>query len=241
MNTQERGVGPATDGTDGQPDPWVELEARIRGLDDVLSVVLITDEVGEPYEAQIFTAPDSDVTGIEGRVRGLVDQDPALPDAVDITVLAVASAPAPERRAARPTAGADGSPGRVEIDRVVAASTKARSAIQVILAYGDRRAGGFARDGTGAQGVKLAAQATVDAVEDLLDRPGWLRVLGTGVGEQFGRPTVTVLVGTSDEGGVEMLGAVSPRDLPDHEAAVRATLDAVNRQIARHLPADQER
>ncbi len=237
MNAQESGVDPLTD---GQPDPWVALEARIRGLDDVLSVVLITDEAGEPYEAQVFTAPDGDVSGIQGRVRGLVEQDPALPDDVDITVLAVASTAASKRRAAGPTARADASRGRVEIHRVVAASTKERSAVQVILAYGGRRAGGFARDGTGAQGLNLAAQATVDAVEDLLDRPGWLRLLGTDVGERFGRPTVAVLVGTNDEGGAELLGAISPRDLPRHEAAVRATLDAINRQIALHLPPDQE-
>lgn len=227
--------------TESRLDPWVGLEARIRGLDDVLSVVLITDEVGEPYEAQIFTTPDGDVTAIERRVRGLVGEDPALPDEVDITVLAVASSAVAERPARRSAGRADRTQGRVEIHRVVAASTKERSAVQVILAYGARRAGGFARNETGAHGLRLAAQATVDAVEDLLDRPGWLRLVDTGVSDHLGRPTVTVIVGTSDQRGAELTGAISPGDLPYHEAAVRATLDAINRQIALHLPPDEER
>ncbi|MBW3561640.1 MAG: hypothetical protein KY437_04005 [Actinobacteria bacterium] len=217
-------------------DPWLGLEHRLHAWDEVIAVTFLTDELGEPSEIQVFTEHDADVGVVRQRVTELLRGSPSLPSDIPVAVLALA--PKRQGDAARPRAVAVGTrPAgrRVEIRRVVAASAKERSAVQVILGYADRRASGFARNGVGPWGVSLAAQATIDAVETLLGRPGWLRLVGAAVEERFGRSVVAVLIDTSDDESVELLGATSASEVPFHEAAVQATLDAVNRQIALRL------
>lgn len=223
-------------------DEWLEVESRIRGLDGVVAVTLLTDELGEPSEVQVFTAPTVDTGRLREEIAHILRVELPGPQ-IELAVLALSAdvreepaVLATERRARI----ADDIAQRVEIRRVLAASVKDRSAVQVILGHRGRQASGFARDGMGRRGVELAARATVDAVESLLGRPGWLQLLGAVVGQEFGRSTITVLVSTNGPEASELMGATVSGELPFHEAAVRATLDAINRQVALHLP-DQER
>jgi hypothetical protein len=77
--------------------------------------------------------------------------------------------------------------------------------------------------------VAVVTEATLRAVSELT--PGAeFSLVEASVQELVGRQAVVVLLREPD--GRELLGAVLVRDAPVSEAAVRATLDAINRRLS---------
>ncbi|MGH2735845.1 MAG: hypothetical protein ACRDKZ_09715, partial [Actinomycetota bacterium] len=100
----------------------------------------------------------------------------------------------------------------------------------VSLREGGNEVTGRARGELGSGQLGVIAAATLQAVGRLVTGPGFTPV-EVGEVHLFGRDAVVALV--VEEGGPEMLGAVLVRHGSVSEAAVRATLDAVNRRLQR--------
>ncbi|HXF82624.1 MAG TPA: diguanylate cyclase [bacterium] len=125
---------------------------------------------------------------------------------------------------------------RVVIRRVDLEVQASRGTATVELEYDGRRAAGTAEGPLlGMSGLRLLVEATLNAVRQFLT-PGWDLALEEisrtplGAGEAL---TILLVSGTpaSEE---HLLGSALFTADP-HEAAVRATMKAVNRMLARHL------
>ncbi len=77
-------------------------------------------------------------------------------------------------------------------------------------------------------GLQVLAQATLEAASALAGGTR-IELKGASLVDVFGREAVLVVVQVED--GPETLGAALLRDGPVSEAAVRATLDALNRRL----------
>lgn len=113
-----------------------------------------------------------------------------------------------------------------------------RVRVEVTLALGDRSADGEA-SGVGGEMVqlRLAAAATLAAVEDLLQRPKFLKLVGVKHIHAFDADLVLVGLRTFDEPTRQLLGGV-PIEKEAIRAATAATLDAINRVLGHHLEED---
>lgn len=119
---------------------------------------------------------------------------------------------------------------RPQIGRVLLSSTVWRSEAEVALGpEGEQVTGQAAGDKT-PHGLGVLAQATLDAASRLAGGTP-MELKGASLVNTFGRDAVLVVVQVGDS--PETLGAALVRDGPVTEAAVRATLDALNRRIAR--------
>ncbi len=81
-------------------------------------------------------------------------------------------------------------------------------------------------------GLSVIGQATLDAAEKLTGGVGF-KLRGASLVDLLGREVVLVLVGMGD--GQDNVGAALVRGGPVTEAAVRATLAAVNRRLSKEL------
>ena len=77
-------------------------------------------------------------------------------------------------------------------------------------------------------GLRVLAEATLEAVDKLIGSSR-VELVGASLVNVVGQEAVLVLVKETD--GPDMLGGALVRGGPVTEAAVRATLDAVNRRI----------
>jgi hypothetical protein len=110
---------------------------------------------------------------------------------------------------------------------VVALSTTWRSEAEVSLGDRTQEVVGQAVGRPSSHGLEVLAQATLDAVHQLFPDETFA-LGGTWLATVRGREVVLVFI-VKDE--VESVGAALVREAPLTEAAVRATLDAVNRRL----------
>lgn len=119
---------------------------------------------------------------------------------------------------------------RPELGRVLLSSTVWRSEAEVALGPEGEQVTGQATGEKTPHGLGVLAQATLEAASLLA--PGvTLALKGASLVDIFGRNAVLVVVQVGD--APETLGAALVQDGPVTEAAVRATLDAINRRLAR--------
>lgn len=113
-----------------------------------------------------------------------------------------------------------------------------RVRVRVTLALAGRSADGEA-SGVGGEMVqlRLAAEATLAAVEELLQRPQFLKLVGVKHIHAFDADLVLVGLRTSNEPTRQLLGGV-PIEEESIRAATAATLDAINRVLGHHLGED---
>ena len=232
----------------------LDLESAIKQLPGVLGCVILTHpESGRPEEVQAFVRTGADRDEVqtaileraaehevgrnlrqvlvfelqaeshlgdweslqraaemaeqEARARGLSTEAPPQPDRL----------PAP--LSSRPRFG-----------RVVLTSTMWRSEAEVSLGpEGEEQVLGQAAGDKTPHGLQVLAQATLDAAARIA---GGVRIelKGASLVDIFGREAVLVVVQVEDS--PETVGAALLRDGPVSEAAVRATLDSLNRRLA---------
>lgn len=236
----------------------VDLETSIKKLPGVLGCVILTDKTGNPSEIQAFTRLGID----QGEMQRSILNEVAtrgLPPVGQILVFELeaeshfgdretleraaelaeqeARARGPRERLktkeAPPLPDAMRRHGALErrplLSRVVLSSTTWRSEAEVALGSEGAMVRGFSEGEKTPHGLKVLAQATLEATGRLVE--GMQFVLkGASLVKTFGREAVLVVVEVDE--GPESIGAALVREGPTSEAAVRATLDAVNRRLA---------
>lgn len=237
----------------------VDLETSIKKLPGVLGCVILTDSAGNPSEIQAFTRLGVDQEEIQRAIlnemttRGLPAVRQVMVFELEAeshfgdreTLERAAELAEQEARARGPHAGpavkeapAPPSDGgrrtgalarRPLLSRVVLSSTTWRSEAEVALGSEGAVVSGFSEGEKTPHGLKVLAQATLEATGRLVE--GMRFVLkGASLVKTFGREAVLVVVEVDE--GPESIGAALVREGPTSEAAVRATLDAVNRRLA---------
>ena len=232
----------------------LDLEASIKQLPGVLGCVILTHpQTGAPEEIQAFVESGADRTGVQHAIydeasnRGvheslrqvLVFELQAESELGDRSSLQHAAEVAEqEARARGPITDVDEEEaersvrplsGRPVMGRVILSSTVGRSEAEVDLGPEGEQVTGQATGDKTPHGLGVLAQATLDAASRMAGGVR-LELKGASLVNTFGREAVLVVVQVEDH--PETLGAALVRDGPVTEAAVRATLDAVNRRLA---------
>lgn len=236
----------------------LDLESTIRRLPGVLGCVILTSPSdGHPEEIQAFVRSGSDRSWIQELILAeanrrdlqsglknvlvfelqaeshLGDRE-SLKRAVEVAEQdARAKGRAPTETGEEP-AEEDEPPlplleRRPKLDRVLLSSTTWHSEAQVSLGPEGEEVLGKAQGDKTPHGLKVLAQATLEAASRLaggLD----IELKGASLVNTFDRQAILVIVQV--EGSPETVGAALVRGGPIAEAAVRATLDALNRRIA---------
>jgi hypothetical protein len=237
----------------------VEFESWVKSLDEVLGCVILTRPTsGAAEEIQAFVRAGTDRDAIhraivdQARKRGLgadlrqvlvfeLHADPHLGDWESLQRAAeVAEQDARAKGLAPVTGESQDAAASVETEytspierrppvrRVLLSSTSWHSQAEVALGGEGVEIQGFATGEKTPHGLKVLAQATLDATAQLANIDVELK--GASLVNTFGREAVLVLV--QMRGSAETLGAALVRNGPLSEAAVRATLDALNRRLA---------
>lgn len=237
----------------------VELEASIKRLPDVLGCVILTDPQGRAGEIQAFTKSGSDTTvvqkaivdtatyaGVGNELRQVLvfeleaesifgDRE-SLERAAELAEQEARSRgiqwePDPPLQHEPQTRDITGHAFRPPLRRVVLSSSAWKTHAEVVLGHddSDEVRGESSGDKT-PHGLKVLAQATLDAVANLVGAADFI-LEGASLVSVVGQEAVLVMLRLHD--GLEVLGAALVRDGPVSEAAVRATLDALNRRFAR--------
>lgn len=233
----------------------LDLESTIKQLPGVLGCVIITHpETGAPEEIQAFVRSGSDRAKVQNAIydeasnRGihellrqvLVFELQAESHLGDRESLQHAAEVAEQEARARgpltitSDAASDEAPPRPLLSRplmgrVLLSSTVGRSEAEVALGPEGEQVTGSAEGETTPYGLSVLAQATLDAASRLADGIE-IELKGASLVNTFGREAVLVVLQVKDS--PETLGAALVRDGPVPEAAVRATLDALNRRLA---------
>jgi hypothetical protein len=233
----------------------LDLEATIRKLPGVLGCVIVADPAGEPSEVQAFTDADADRSklqraifdettrrGMGGSLRqvlvfeleaeALMGGPESLRQAELLAELEALDDESSPGGAPLPPGPIESSPVRPVLQRVVATlrSSAAESEVEVALVDGETAVIGQAVGRQSAHGLNIVAQATIDAVHKMVGEGAGFTLEAICLTELNENEIVMVLVG-SPEG--EMVGAALVRGGPHADAAVRATLDALNRRLTR--------
>lgn len=238
----------------------VELESAIKSTDGVLGCVILMNEDGSAGEIQAFTRMGTDrdqihaailreveLRGVEQSLREVfVFELEAESEFGDRESLVRAAEVAEQEARMRGPASSQllerlerdiaetqrrqrGAP-RTPLKRVVLTSTHWTSEAEVALGEDAAIVGTASGDKT-AHGLKVLGEATLEAVAKIMDTTHF-SFEGASLVNILGREAVMVLVRVND---LEMVGAALVREGPVTEAAVRATLDAINRRLERRV------
>jgi hypothetical protein len=228
----------------------LDLEAAIKRIPGVLGCVILSAADGAPAEVQAFTRVGVDRDGVQEAILALagdlgighaleqvlvfeLETESLLggPDSLhQAELLAELEALSDEQEtveAGRPAAPAQPRRPRPVFRKVVSLSTTWRSEAEVSLGDRSHDVVGQAIGRPSSHGLEVLAQATLDAVIQLF--PGERFTLGGTWLSTVGEREVVLVLVVKDE--VESVGAALVREGPLTEAAVRATLDAVNRRL----------
>jgi hypothetical protein len=240
-------------------DDLVALEGSLKALPGVLGCVILTDRDGAPSEIQAFSRRGTDQQAIQDQIqaevaaRGLaghlrqiyvfeLDAESHFGDRE--TLERAAELAEQDARTKGPSSTAEktlvslhtvvseatgsASKERPPLLRVSFSSTSVESEAEVALGSGSSEVVGQASGEKTPHGLMVLAEATLEAVAILVGEEH-LRLVGASLVNIVGEEAVLVLV--KEDEGPEMLGGALIRGGPVTEAAVRATLDAVNRRL----------
>jgi hypothetical protein len=190
-------------------------EVATRGLDSDLRQVFVFELEAETHFGDRETLERAaELAEQEARIRGPV----SLREVQDM----------PERPPVPRGPGTGTGGRRPPLLKVAITSSEWRSEAEVALGGERQEAVGLAEGEKTPHGLKVLAQATLDAALKLVD--GELTLRGASLVKIFEEEAVLVLVDVDDE--YVTVGAALTRGGPVAEATVRATLDAINRRLA---------
>src|SRR5918999_62362 len=129
-----------------------------------------------------------------------------------------------------PEPAAGGEELRPVLQRVSLTSSSWSSEAHVALASDVEEVVGRARSEKTPHGLKVLAEATLEAVSSLVEDVDFT-LKSASLVNVSGQEAILVVV--EEAGGLDMLGAALTRGGPLAESAVRATLDAINRRLIR--------
>lgn len=230
-----------------------ELEEDVRRIDGVLGAVVFNDVAANPVEIQVFTRVGTLEQGVRRRISDVLTRHGKASSAERVFVFELASAglgsppnigapnvegvspswtqeeqAAPAERKARTAR-------RPQLGRISLATAENHSQASVSLIFNGKEAEGLGRAQRTPYALRLTAAATLEAAQALVGRKGVFSLEGVGLVEVLKQSMVLVIVRTTIGGGRVLLGASLVGESQAHEATVRATLDAVNRQLELRL------
>lgn len=231
----------------------VELEATLKRLPGVLGCVILANTDGTPSEIQAFTSVGTDrdevhqaildevaKAGLDGKLKQVfvfeLEAESHFGDRESLTRAAeVAEQEARSRGPSRevvsraPARASTSVRARPPILRVSFSSTNWNSEAEVALGSVEDEVVGQATGEKTPHGLKVLAAATLEAVQNLVGETA-IELKGASLVSMMGEEAVLVLV--SEAAGPDLLGSALVKGGPVSEAAVKATLDAVNRRLA---------
>ena len=235
-------------------DDALDLESRIKQLPGVLGCVILTNpDSGAPEEIQAFVRSGFDRAeiqhsiydeafnyGVHEALRQVLvfelQAESHLGDRESLQRAAEMAEQEARSRGLTPGGEEIEEPPlppplktRPELGAVVLTSTVWRSEAEVALGPQGEEVTGQASGEKTPHGLSVLAQATLDAASRLAGGVK-IELKGASLVNTFGREAVLVVLQV--EGSAETMGAALVRDGPVSEAAVRATLDALNRRLA---------
>jgi hypothetical protein len=236
----------------------VDLEASIKQLPEVLGCVILTDPDGQATEIQAFARGGSDTEAVQRTIletatnkgvgeelrqvlvfeleaESIFGDRESLERAAEVAeqearTRGVTWEPDPPLEHEPQTGDVAGHAFRPPLRRVALSSSAMKTHAEVVLGHDEGDVVGESSGDKTPHGLKVLAQATLDAVTNLVGTSDFI-LEGASLVSVVGQEAVLVILRLHD--GLEVLGAALVREGPVSEAAVRATLDALNRRFAR--------
>lgn len=225
-----------------------ELEATIKDIPGVLGCAILRSPDGKPSEIQAFTQTGVDRDEIQSRIlEEIANVDlgdsmhqvfvfeleaesyfgdlESLERAVEFAEQDARSKGPSGGLAPVPPQSGEAPDARPRVTRVAVSSSSWTSEATVALG----EVVGQASAEKTPHGLKVLAEATLNAASKIVPDVAF-QLRSASLVNVGGQEAILVLV---DEEGVDMLGAALTRGGPINEATVRATLDAINRRLAR--------
>jgi hypothetical protein len=232
-----------------------EFESTIKAIPGVLGCVILAGGDGAPSEIQAFTSTGTDRDEIQARIleemasRDFGDESSRVYvfelsaesyfDDLESLERQVEFAEQEARTAGRlgdqegevPAQHPAVGPlrARPRVRKVSLSSSSWTSEAVVALGDEETEAVGQASAEKTPHGLKVVADATLEAAQKITGGDTSFRVKSASLVNVGGQEAVLVLVLENDQ---DMLGSALTRGGPLHEATVRATLDAINRRLA---------
>jgi hypothetical protein len=233
-----------------------EFESTIKAIPGVLGCVILAGGDGAPSEIQAFTSTGTDRDEIQARIleemasRDFGDESSRVYvfelsaesyfDDLESLERQVEFAEQEARSAGRL---GDQEGGEVPVQHPAVGPLRARPRVRKVslsssswtseatVSLGDEEteAVGQASAEKTPHGLKVVADATLEAAQKITGGDTSFRVKSASLVSVGGQEAVLVLVLENDQ---DMLGSALTRGGPLHEATVRATLDAINRRLA---------
>lgn len=235
------------------PENLLELEAAVKRMPGVLGCVILAGADGRPSEIHAFVDAGVERAPVERTIADELAEVVGPPPGIFVFELD-AQAPVGDRRSLEraaelaerdarsrpvseepPNAEPDPflpRPRRPVVSSVALTSSSGSAQSRVALKLEEAEIVGKAEGEKTEHGLSLIGQATLDAAEKLTGGAGF-KLRGASLVDLLGRQVVLVLVGMAD--GQDNVGAALVRGGPVTEAAVRATLAAVNRRLSKEL------
>lgn len=222
-----------------------ELEEEIRRIEGVIGAVVFNDVAANPVEIQVFTRSGTSEHSVRRQISGILTRRKMFSSAERVFVFELAGVGGgaakvgtPNVEGARrpteeeiPPPAASKEAGRPRLGGISLISSGQLAQASVSLVFNGKEAEGIGHAANTPYGLRLTAATTLEAVQALLGRKDLFALEGVALMEVLDRKVVLVLVETKLGGGRLLLGSSLLADSPAHEATVRATLDAVNRQL----------
>ena len=237
-------------------DGLMALEGELKKLPGVLGSVILVDPEGAAAEIQAFVRSGTDQGEVERAIHAVVsdgghttqikaihvfelDAESVFGDRQTLERAAELAeqdarargplAPPPAQNSSR----ARSLSNRPSLQRVVLSATTFSSEAEVALrGLSDGEVVGLAEGEKTPHGIAVVARATLVACAQLVDGFG-VTFVGASLVRVAEQDAVVVLVRLPD--GLDLVGSALVREGAPSEAAVRATLDAVNRLLLRSL------
>jgi hypothetical protein len=202
----------------------IEIETALGQIPGVRAARLVVDDQGKPVEVHI-------VAGGEKSPKQLVRDVQTVSMAtfgVDLDHRIVSVVSFPEMAAADP------GPPRPSIHEISTETRGKTSRVKIILTHGDLKVEGEATGVTSMEGLqRLAANAAMNAVRELLPDGTWLALEHTGITKVGSLDVAVATITLGGKGGPVSLSGSAVVQLQQTDAMARAVLDALNRQLWR--------
>lgn len=197
-----------------------QIESEIRAINGVVGVLFLDERAGLPTELQVFTGDGALEREIRQSIAEILGRFGMLQSVERIFLFNF------KRESLR------GGRGRPLIGDISVSTSGPTVEAHVSLLLDGRESEGRGSGPRTAHSLRVVAATTLEAAMAFLGRSGLFALEGVSMVEVLGQKVVIVLVNSVFGEKRLVLGASMVGDGEIHEAAVKAALDAVNRQIA---------
>lgn len=194
------------------------MEAALLQIPEVRAARVVTGQEGNPVEVHIVAGTGKTPKQVVRDVQTVALATTGTP--IDHRIVSVVQLPGEVAAA----------PSRMVLDEIATETRGSKSRIRVVLSKGDRQASGEASGVSSVEGlIRLAAEATVQAIRGLLSDGPWLAIEEVAIRRLGSRDVAmtTVMMGpgpTALAGSAVVVGQHT-------DAVVRSVLDALNRRL----------